>query len=183
MIDMPSANGQAFAAYLDSARAALGGLTSIAYYQQPLPSPVDSRLAEIVSAFSGLPPAGRERFMAALTPPERALFGVFGHRAATLSVRDESLEQLRLGLIAAAIANYDIPEKRDVDVALAVFYHCARKLGAAPREVFDEASEFATADMAGRMRAFGRRDDVSLKRYGWREIRTPEGVRYKFEWR
>jgi len=183
MSDKPSTNGQAFAAYLDSARAALGGLTTIAYYQQPLPSPVDAQLADIVSAFTGWPRASRERFMDALTGPERALFGVFGHRAATLSVRSQVPEQLRLGLIAAAIANYAIPEKRDVDVGLSVFYHCAQKLGVAPRVVFDEAAEFAAADMAERMKSFGRREDVTLQRYGWREIRTPEGVRYKFEWR
>lgn len=180
---MPSSNGQAFQAYLQSAQAALAGLNSVGYYQQPLPSAVDDRLSEVVSAFTGLPRLQRQHFMAALSPQERSLFGLFGHRAATLSVRGEEREKLRLGLVAAAIANYEIPQKRDVDVALAVFYHCAQKLGANPREVFDDAAEFAAGEMAARLRAFGRREDITLKQFGWREIRTQEGVRYKFEWR
>jgi hypothetical protein len=32
------------------------------------------------------------------------------------------------------------------------------------------------------MKAFGRREGVMLKQFGWREIRTPDGVRFKFEW-
>ena len=172
MDGLGSANGQAFQAYLESARAALAGLSTVGYYQQPLPAPIDGRLGEIVSAFSGLPWLQRERFMDALEPRERSLFGVFGHRAATLSVRNADKEQLRLGLIAAAIANFVIPEKRDVDVGLAVFYHCAQKLAADPQEFFDEAAEYAAGAMADRMRAFGERTDVTLKQYGWREIRT-----------
>jgi hypothetical protein len=36
--------------------------------------------------------------------------------------------------------------------------------------------------MAARLLSFGNKPDVTLKQYGWREIKTPDGVRYKFEW-
>ena len=179
----PSANGRALRAYVDSARAMLAGVTTIDYYQQPLPAPLDEQLMAIVGAFAALPAADRDRFMAALTDTERALFGLFGHRAATLAVRREQPEWLRLGLLGSVIANYAIPARRDVDVSLAVFHHCARKLGLSPAEVFDEAAAYASEVMAARLRAFGRRDDVVLKHFGWRELRGEEGVRYKFEWR
>ncbi len=177
-----SANGHAFQAYLEGARAVLNGVTAIDYHQSPLPAPLDERLAAIIGAFTALAAPERERFMAALSDGQRALFALFGHRAATLAVRRADPEQLRLGLVGNVIANYAIPDKRHVDVALAVYYHCARKLELNPQAVFDEAAQFATAEMAARLRAFGRRTDVTLRQFGWREIRGEEGVRYKFEW-
>jgi hypothetical protein len=183
MAAIPSANGRAFQAYLEGALAALGGRRAVDYYQEPLPAPVDEQLARVVGAYTALPARQRERFAAALSPAQRALFGIFGHRAATLSVRRTDPEWLRLGLAGSAIANFDIPPRRDVDVSLAVFYHCARALELEPVRVFDEAAEFATEEMAARLRAFGRREGFTLKQFGWRELHTPEGVRYKFEWR
>ena len=178
----PSANGRAFQAYLESAQAVLDGVTAIDYHQSALPAPLDERLAGIAVAFTGLAAPERERFMVALSDGQRALFGLFGHRAATLAVRRGDAEQLRLGLVGSVIANYTIPDKRNVDVSLAVFHHCARKLELDPQQVFDEAAQLATDEMAARLRAFGRRTDVTLRQFGWREIRGEEGVRYKFEW-
>jgi hypothetical protein len=178
-----SANGRAFQAYLESARAVLDGVTAIDYHQSPLPAPLDELLAAIAGAFTALAAPERERFMAALSDGQRALFGLFGHRAATLATRRADPDQLRLGLVGSVIANYIIPDKRNVEVALAVFHHCARKLELNPTELFDEAAHFATDEMAARLRAFGRRADVTLRQFGWREIRDEEGVRYKFEWR
>ena len=178
----PSANGRAFRAYLGSAQAVLDGVTAIDYHQLPLPAPLDERLAAIIGAFTGLAAPERERFMAALSDGQRALFALFGHRAATLATRRADPEQLRLGLVGSVIANYTIPDKRNVDVALAVYHHCARKLELSPTEVFDEAAHFATDEMAARLRTFGRRADVTLRQFGWREIRGEEGVRFKFEW-
>lgn len=177
-----SANGRAYRAYLEGALAVLERLTAIDYYPLPLPSSPDETLADVVSAFTAWPLPAREQFLAALPPDKRGLFAIFGHRAATLAVRAGDAEKLRLGLVGCAIANVEIPPNRKVDAALAVFYHCARKLGLEPREVFDEAAQFADDDMAARLRAFGRRSDVTLKQFGWREIRRPEGVVFRFEW-
>ena len=177
-----SVNGRAFQAYLESARAALDGVTAIDYHQLPLPAPLDERLAAIIGAFTGLAAPERQRFMAALSDGQRALFALFGHRAATLAARRADPEQLRLGLVGSVIANYAIPDKRNVEVALAVFHHCARKLELSPTELSDEAAHFATDEMAARLRTFGRRADVTLRQFGWREIRGEEGVRYTFEW-
>jgi len=183
MASIPSANGRAFRAYLEGALAALGDRRALDYHQEPLPAPIDEQLARVAGAFTALPAEQRRRFAAALSPEQRALFGIFGHRAATLSVRRADPEWLRLGLAGSVIANDDIPPRRDVDVSLAVFYHCARALELEPARVFDEAAELATEEMAARLRAFGRRERFVLKEFGWRELRTPEGVRYKFEWR
>ena len=177
-----TSNGQAYQAYLASTLAILEQLAVDVYYPSPLPSPADEVLAEIVSAFTAWPPDVRQRFTASLPTNKRGLFGIFGHRAATLAVRRGDPELLRLGLIANVIANSPIPTKRNVETALAVFHHCARKLELDPRTLFEEAARLATDEMAERLIAFADRPDVTLKQFGWREIRSADGVRYKFEW-
>ncbi len=179
---IPASNGQAYQAYLTGALAILERLATDVYYSSPLPSAADEALIEIVSAFTAWPRDVRQRFIASLPAGKRGLFGIFGHRAATLAVRKADRELLRLGLVANLIANSPIPAKRNVEAALAVFYHCARKLEIEPRTLFEEVASFATDDMAERLIAFADRPDVTLKRFGWREIRSADGVSYKFEW-
>lgn len=178
----PFGNGHAYHAYMESAHALLAGLSVTDYYSAALPSPADDALAEVVSAYTGWPAHVRERFVVSLPQDRSGLFAIFGHRAATLAVREGDPDRLRLGLIGNAIANTHIPPSRNVDAALAVFYHCARKLEVDPAGLFNEAAQFAAEEMAERLRAFGRRAEVTLKQFGWREIKTSEGVRYKFEW-
>jgi hypothetical protein len=178
----PPVNGHAYRAYLDAARDALARLTPLEYYSMPLPSPADDALAEIVEAYTAWPQPVRERFAQSLPADKRGLFGLFGHRAATLAVRRGDVEWLRLGLIGNTLANVEIPPHRNVEAAFAVFHHCARKLELAPAELFDEAARYATDELAPRMMAFGRLPAFELKQFGWREIKTEDGVRYKFEW-
>jgi hypothetical protein len=177
-----SANGHAYRAYLDAALDTLSRLTALDYYPAPLPSPADDALMEVVEAFTAWPAPVRDRFAQSLPPDKRGLFGLFGHRAATLAARRGDADLLRLGLIGNAIANYEIPPHRNVEAALAVFYHCARKLALEPASLFDDVALYATDEMAARLVAFGRRASVDLRQFGWREIRTADGVRYKFEW-
>lgn len=177
-----ASNGQAYRAYLEGALAITGRMAVAEYYAMPLPSPIDDALAEIASAFSAWPPHLREQFQEALDARGRGLFGIFGHRAATLAVRRNDPDLLRLGLIGSAIANYEISPNRKVDTALAIFYHCARKLDLEPRALFEDVARLAADDIAQHLRIFGRREDVVLKQYGWREIRTTDGIRFQFEW-
>lgn len=178
----PPANGHAFRAYLESASSVLSRLTVADYYPSPLPSPVDDALAEIVSAFTAWPLPLREQFIESISSDGLGLFGIFGHRAATLAIRNGDPDLLRLGLIGNSIANYTIPPGRNVDIALAVFYHCARKMALKPIDLFYDAARYASEAMAAHLTKFGRRTDVTLKQFGWREIKTPDGVRYKMDW-
>jgi hypothetical protein len=180
--NISSANGQAFRAALESAQAILAPLATLDYYQQPLPSATDEALAGIANVFTAWSSTQRRRFLDGLPESKRSLFAIFGHRAATLAVRRVETEWLRLGLIGYAIAGHTGSDSGKSDKALAVFYHCAHKLDIDPEKLFDEAAEYATDSVALRMRAFGRRRDVTLNQFGWREIRTREGIRYKFEW-
>jgi hypothetical protein len=126
---------------------------------------------------------GREIFQSSLTPAARALFGIYGHRAATRAVRDNQQVLLRLGLVANVIANYVMPDNRRVEIGLAIYHHTAAKLGISPPDLFSMAAEYAGVDLAAQLIAFGNRGDVTLKKYGWKEVQTADGVQYKFDWK
>ncbi len=175
-------NGNAFRAFVDDSVAVLQDVKAIDYYQRPLPDQLDETFVEMVAKFQSATEEQRTTFVEAFTEKQRALFGIYGHRAATLAVRGENQEKLLSGLVGAAIANYTIPDKRNLDVSLAVYHHCARKLGVNTVDMFDEAAAVASAEFAPILAQYGRRSDVTLKKYGWREIKTPEGVKYKFDW-
>jgi hypothetical protein len=176
-------NGDAFNAFLQETQQFLAGLQVITYYSSDLPSVVDDRFSVIVNRFMEADAEKRERFSASLNDSERSLFGIFGHRGATLAARQKSETQLLQGLVGTVIANYKIPEKRRVEVALAVYYHVARKLDLNPIELFENAAVYANEEFASKLLSFSRKPGVTLNSYGWREITTPDGVKYKFEWR
>lgn len=175
-------NGNAFQAFVEESSRQLSQLNVIDYYQEPMPSASDALLDQMVVRFCGASKAERDTFVSSMTQKQRSLFGIFGHRAATLSVRNASPEQLTRGLIGAVIANYIIPARRQVEHGLAVYHHCAIKIGVKPVDLFEEAATFAGDQLAARMITFGRRGDVVLSKFGWRELKTDDGIKYKFDW-
>ena len=176
-------NGDAFNAFVQETQQFLAGLQVITFYTADLPSEIDGQFDAIIRRFMDADDQQRGRFLTALNESERSLFSVYGHRAATLSARNEQLPQLLQGLVGTTIANYTIPQKRRVEVSLAVFHHVARKLNENPIELFENAAIYASEDFAKALLAFSRKPGVTLQSYGWREIVTPDGVKYKFEWR
>lgn len=176
-------NGNAFHAFIEHARATLAGQTALDYYRQPLPSDADTRLYDIIRTFREAAHPQRQAFIDSLTDAQRALFGLFAHRAATLAVRLESPDWLENAFLASVIANTPIPESRNVELQLAVLHHCARKLGRNPIELFDWAATYAADPLAAELEQFGRRDDIVLKKFGWVERRTPDGVTFAYQWR
>ncbi|MCP4419691.1 MAG: hypothetical protein GY805_24025 [Chloroflexi bacterium] len=175
-------NGNAFRIFTDETVQFLSGLKVVIYYAEPIPSKTDERLHLIVTRFRRGTAVEQEQFQRSLAQEHRSLFGIFGHRAATLSVRQNSYNWLLSGLVGAIIANYIIPPKRNVDVSLAVYHHCAKKIDISPADLFTEAAQFAQSDLAQKLQAFGHRADISLRKFGWQERKTPDGIRYKFSW-
>ncbi|MBK8931513.1 MAG: hypothetical protein IPM76_04195 [Chloroflexi bacterium] len=173
-------NGNSFRVFTADSAAYLADRTVADYYAEPLPAVTDEKLDEMVIRFMAATPAEREFFQAALSPAQRSLFGIYGHRVATTAVRTTDPDQLLRGLVGAAIANFTIPNRRNVEVALAVYYHCARKLGVNTVDLFEMAAEFAGGAIVGELLAYGRRSDITLQKFGWREVKSPDGIRYKF---
>lgn len=179
---MNSGNGTEFTAFLAQAQSYLAQLTVLDYYKRPLPHDADTHLAAMIDRLQAAPPAQRQKFVLAVEPAQRSLFAVFGHRAATLAARQQDRLWLERGIVATAVANFTIPPKRNVEASLAIFHHVARQLGANTVYLFDHAADLIGGEIAPRLHTFGRRSDVHLSSYGWRELRLPDGVQYKFEW-
>lgn len=178
---MSESNGTQTRAFIDESVHFLNQHQVMAYYQSALPVGIDERLGEMVQAFVAATAEQRRLFLQQLTHQHRSLFGIYSHRAATLAVRQEAPDLLRQGMIASVIANDVIPERRRVEVAWALFHHCARKLAMNPVDLFEETAVYAKPDLATQMIAFSKQG-VNLRSYGWRELKTPDGIQYKFDW-
>jgi hypothetical protein len=171
-------NGTEFRAFVEETAVLLKDTAVLDYFRQPLPGPLDERLGQVVARFMAAAPEQRALLLAALEKPQRALFGIYGHREATLGMREESRERLLRGLVGLAIAHHEL-DRGSLEAALAVPHHIARKLGMNTVDLFDEAAGFVGEEIGEYLRGYGRRSDVGLRKYGWREIKTPDGVKYK----
>ena len=160
----------------------LDEVSSLVYYQQPIPSTYDFFLDETVRSMISARVEQRAEFQALLTKHCRSMFGIYGHRAATRAARDNRSGLLQLGIAAAVFANYVLPDNRRLEVSLAVYHYVAQKLDLEPAALFSAASDLAAPDLAAKFAAFGHRDDLVLSQYGWKEIDTPDGIRFKFSW-
>jgi len=63
--------------------------------------------------------------------------------------------------------------------ALAPYHDCARRLGLDPVAVFDQVAEAGPPELRDAVRAFGRRDDVTLAAFGSAVVEAPDGPRYE----
>lgn len=176
-------NGNALAAYVGDLTGYLAAQSTLEYYREPLPGPVDARLDEAVARYTAYSAAERATFRGLLPHSAKALFGIYGHRAATRAVNTADPGLLQQGLIASTIANDDVPASRRIEIGLAVYHHCARKLGLNPADFFVIAADYANEDLAPFLVAFGNKQDVTLKKYGWQEQTTADGVQYKYGWK
>ena len=171
-------NGTEFEAFVEETADFLKETAVLDYFRQPLPGPLDARMGQIVARFMAASPAQRELLLGALGKSQLALLGIFGHREATMGIREGSRERLRRGLVGLALAHHEL-DRGSLEAALAVPHHIARKMGLNTVDLFDEAAGFVGGAMGDYLRGYGRRNDVGLHKYGWREIKTPDGVKYK----
>ena len=175
-------NGNAFGTFVDETIQYLSGLKVVVYYAEPIPSATDEKMRLIVERFMRGTAVEQEQFQQALAQEHRSHFGIYGHRAATLAVRQNSRDWLLTGLVGSVISNYIIPPKRNIDVSLAVYHHCAQKIDVSAAELFADAARYAQQPLAEKLTTFGLRADINLKQFGWQDQTTREGVRYKFSW-
>lgn len=183
MTSYHTANGNALLTFLQETVTILSGMDLLGYYQQSMPSETDQQLRRVVDRFSELTLAQQAEFLNGLGDDRRALFGIFGQRAATVSLREQDPAWLSAGLTGIVIANYHIPKGRPVEPALSVFYHCATELGLDPVVIFTDAARMASEDMAVRLVDFGKKPEITLRHYGWKVVKTPDGVLFRNEWR
>lgn len=171
-------NGTEFRAFVEETAVFLRETAVLDYFRHPLPGPLDEWMGQIVERFMTVSPEQRSLLLAALDKMQRSPLGIFGHREATMAMREQSQARLLRGLVGTAVAHYAL-DRGSLEAALAVPHHIARKMGVNTVDLFDEAAGLVMGKIGERLREYGRRSDVGLRKYGWREIKTPNGVKYK----
>ena len=155
----------------------------IDYHRQPMLSEMDEELRTIVASFQQLPVDEREAFVNALPHPARKLFGIYGHRAATIAARQGDPDWLRSGLVGTVIANDTIAndgmdDGRKIVTALVVPQHVAIKLKLNLAELFEETAVYAHLPLSNQI-LNASRTPLSLRTFGWQELKTADGLKYK----
>jgi hypothetical protein len=100
-----------------------------------------------------------------------------GLNAATIALRSGSKGAIVIGILQeAGVADRD---DRDVMVGLAALHDAATRVGLDPAVEFARAADGLPGERGDLVRAFGKRSDVTLERFGWRLVDLPDGPAYR----
>jgi len=153
-------------------------MSIIDYHRQPMVSELDRELRTTVASFQQLPVDERDAFISALPHLARKLFGIYGHRAATIAARQNEPDWLRSGLIGTVIANDGMAVGSKIVTALVVPQHVAIKLKLNLAELFGETAVYAHPPLSEQI-LNASRTPLSLRTFGWQELKTADGIKYK----
>jgi hypothetical protein len=145
------------------------------YYDAPIPSPDDSRIARAVKAFTEAEPSWQAAFREAVDADRADLLCVWSERVAAMAVRLDSPRPLVLGLVALSVAD----EAGEGEALLVAPLHrrSAEKLEADPSRMFDEAA--GLTDLIGaRWLRDARDSDDQVEDAGYVEHQDDDGFRY-----
>ncbi|AVT39256.1 hypothetical protein [Plantactinospora sp. BB1] len=116
-------------------------------------------------------------FLASLDPSTALALGRYGVRLATIALRERSVALLRRSLLATGLGRcLRDDDDRDVMVGLALPWVVAQQLGASPATEFAAvADDLPDGHVAGLLRRFGARQDITLAAFGWEVVTTADG--------
>jgi hypothetical protein len=99
----------------------------------------------------------------------------------TIALREGSTDLLRRGLLATGLSVcLRSKDDRDTMVGMALPWVVTQHLDMAPVEIFAEtADRVPDARVAGLLRRFGARSDVTLRAFGWEMVTTPGGLDFR----
>jgi hypothetical protein len=154
---------------------ALGIPRSEGYYDGPIPSREDSRIARAVKAFTEAEPAWQAAFREAMDADRADLLCVWSERVAAMAVRLDSARPLVLGLVGLSVAD----EAGEGEALLVAPLHrrSAEKLDADADRLFDEAAGL-TDLIGGRWLRDARDSEDQVEDAGYVEHQDEDGFRY-----
>jgi|SRR5215211_2372888 len=98
------------------------------------------------------------------------------------ALRDRSPDHLRAGLTAvlarAMTDEGEIRDWRDLVMDLAPYHDCSRRIGIDPRVLFEWIARKVPAEVAGPVRALGKRDALDPVEFGFALVEEEDGPRY-----
>ncbi len=146
------------------------------------PTAADAIVTDLCRAYRAGSPAVRSFIRSGIDSESAWTLLTFSKRAAVLAVRKGEPDLIRDSLIAHAIEDLAAEDVRDNMVALGLVYHCARTVDPRPEGVFHEVAQIAAPPIAQLLTDFVRRPDLDgiLSAMGWREVRTEQGVGFRW---
>ncbi len=156
--------------------------SNLGYIGWPLPCERDREVAEVVDRLGRESEPGERRVP--LNREHGVTLCTFAERMASLAVRRHSPEDLRLGLLALALAASVSRDIRDEIVVMAPLWRSAEILGLDPVSEFTAAGEAVDGLGGQQLLSFAARSprDRSLQAMGYIESSDEGGFRYKRTW-
>ena len=162
---------------VESARALLDGIGLDEYYGPAMRT--DADMEQMLLALINGSARQRQSLVYSLTEQRRRALARYAHRAPMVAMQTSEAAHLDAGLVAHSLLRQRVSDWRDDLVFFAPYHHVARALGLDPATLFNRAAAVAAPDLAEVMRTFGRRRDVSLGAFGWRQIDAPGGPTFE----
>jgi hypothetical protein len=160
------------------------------YFGLPLPCSEDAHVGALVEGFAAAREAVREKLRRRLTRVHVGLLTAFAVRMASLAVREQSGQRLRLGLLAFALAG-DSPDAdwRDVFADFPPLEDAALRIRVDVRDAYAEATRLADGRTTRKVLAWAspprspwlrllKRAKLRLVGGSWRATDSPDGFRY-----
>lgn len=152
-----------------------------AYYKEAIPSEIDKEVGKIMADLSVCTQSELRLISESFKGDEARVFGLFAERMASLAVRENKIEPVKLGLLALLIyARTEDP--RDVLLVLSLLHDAVLKTSGNPTKVFAEASSLVGG--AEFLNDFLNRsdEDKSIDAMGYEYSKNEEGFLYVRTW-
>lgn len=161
------------------------GLRTVGYGIPAWEAPVttaDLAMDHLVGAAMELPPEALTTLARHIGSATRRKLYRYSVRAASRCTVVRNGRLCRVALIAAALAEWDEPEPKEIMVNFTPHHVAAMRVGSAGR-LFEWAADRVEAEaLRETLHAFGRRTDVTLEAFGWKEVRGPKGTWFVLSW-
>lgn len=164
----------------------LGRLANVGYglpaYDAPL-GESDPAMDAVLGDIGYLSPHGLDSLARRLDGDGRRSLYRYSVRAASRSSAIGAVTLVELALLAALLAEWYETEPRDLMVNFTPHHVAASQVEGSARRLFEWiAGKGAPDATSGTLRTFGRRTDVTLDAFGWRELPGPGMVWFALDW-
>ena len=153
---------------------------NVNYGRDGLPSVRDGEIRDLLLRMDSV---GFDRVASLVPPGGDRVLTAFAERAASIAVRHQDARELRVGILAAAIAQATTDDAREPLPALALLHRAAEMIGHDPGSEFTAAYEISGGRARGLPDFLRRSDeDRKIEAMGYAEGDDQRGFRFLRNW-
>ncbi|WP_329338161.1 hypothetical protein OG866_25610 [Streptomyces sp. NBC_00663] len=150
------------------------------YLKVRLPHPLDAEVKAVVVAYWAGSAEGKEGLLEGVDGRVAGVLNAYAQRMASIAVRTGSVDDLRRGVVAAALAHGRLDDYRNSLFVLSTVHDSASLIGTSLGKVLDGLKGVLPPAGLDTLRTFDRRDErsKSLKAFGRRRSGAGDTFRY-----